>query len=341
MIKVFYAINRENRLLYLLIALFGMLVSVNAQTTRIYINNDSLHHRFQYMNPFDVLEWTRGNDVNYKSIFEDTLLKPKILKWFDEHEYYLYEFEQRKKWLQSRPDMIDDNIRYILQKRCNESQKKIYFMLDTLKNNIQLYQQYKDSALINALEQFKNNRQDEKINPPGEAYLFLALVKYPESYLVIKKQWIESEKCINCIYFKGLLLLDDPEAGAKLDSIIYKDVESKVKTANMLFRLSQFIFFDNAFFVSNMQKLLSIDFEVVLMDGDLPKPYNCFIMDRLISSMIYDYKIDIDKHILESSCDDKLNLYMPQIIAASQKLKEKYEENNRYWKKNIPYYISN
>jgi hypothetical protein len=228
----------------------------------------------------------------------------------------------------------------MLLMRFNVSQNKASSMLDTLRNNIQLYQQYKDSALIIRMEIFKKNRPSEKIDPPSEAYLFLALVKYPESYLMIKKQWIEYDKCINCTNFIGLLLLDDPEAGAKLDSIIYKEVESKVKTENMLIRLNQFVFFDNAFFVSNMQKLLSIDFEIVVMSGDLPKPYNCFVLDYLMNRIIYDYKIGIDKQIVESSCEDKLKLYMPQIIAASQKLKEKYEEKNHYWKKNIPYYIS-
>lgn len=292
-------------ILIFLITLSGTLISVNAQTVKVNINNDSLFIRFQRNSPFEVLEWIKSVKpiIDYESIYNDVRLKSLVFKWLDEHEYYLYEFERFKESIN----------------------KRIY--LD-------------DSARAQSLKMFILSRPNEKIAPPEYVYFFLAQVKYPESYLILKKRWENEQKCVDCNSFFYILFFDDPDAVAKFDSMVSREVMSKDQTNDKLKALSPYILVDNISNISNLEKLLTIENKDISIPEADSKKYKCQILEILLSRIVNQYEINVDTHVLESSCNDKLKLYLPQIITASQKLKEKYEENNRYWKKNIPYYIS-
>ena len=297
------------------------------------ISNDSLLKLFQTMKPFEVFEKVQSSWFDIKSCYKDSLLKPYLMKWLDRKEYFEYVLEQEKKTISSSPDLIKDEIIYILNRQNRKS------ALDSILNDPVQYNQYRDSAISLYIGRYiENYKGVHKV--PIQAIIIHSYLAYPESYTIIKQWWVESGKPTERNeYFIPLVRMGDPEARKLYDNRIKNFVKTNGETPDIFIIYRELTELNNSYSIMKMIEILSVDKNYIrLSEGDSGVPFNCEIVMYLLG--IFSYYSDIATTVSvkqDMPCKEQLK-HLPEIKAAAQKLIEKYKAEGYYWMKNMPFY---
>jgi len=302
----------------------------NAQGQEI-ISSDSLLKLFQTMTPFEVLDKVQFTWFDFKSCYNNSLLKPYLMKWLDRKEYFEYVLDKERRTITNSPDLIKDEITYMLNKR---NQKNA---LDSILNNPVLYNQYRDSAISvylgRYIEYFKG---EHKV--PDQAIIIHSYLAYPESYNIIKQWWNESGRPTERNeYFIPLVRMGDPEARELYDNRIKQCVKTNGETPDIMIIDRELNELRNSYSVSKLIELLEVDIHYVeLSEGDPGMPYNCYVIKSLLGDILT-HSIDVGNVKTSDPCDVQKK-HLPEIKAAAQKLIEKYKAEEYYWMKNMTFY---
>lgn len=113
------------------------------QTVNSVISRDSILKLFQNNNAFEVFYelGSKKYTLDFKALYNDTVLKPYFLKWLDRKEYFLFTLEKEKSKIIDNSKLINEEILYLLIKR------NIKNAFDSINNNPELYKLYSDSAV--------------------------------------------------------------------------------------------------------------------------------------------------------------------------------------------------
>ncbi len=296
------------------------------------ISNDSLLKLFQTMKPFEVLDNLQFTWYDFKSCYYDTLLKPYLMKWLDRKEYYEHVLDQEKKVITNRPDLIKDEIIYMLNKRNRKN------ALDSILSNPVLYNQYRDSAISVYLGRYIEGYKGEH-KVPGRAIMIHSYLAYPESYTLIKQWWDESGRPTERNeYFIPLVRMGDPDARELYDNRIKQFVKTNGEVPDVTEIASELMELRNSYSKMKMIEVLTVDKNYVrLSEGDPGVPFNCEVVKYLLGGFS-DKGIEIAPPVKENApCKEQLK-HLPEIKAAAQKLIEKYKAEEYYWMKNMPFY---
>lgn len=300
----------------------------NAQGQEI-ISSDSLLKLFQTMTPFEVLDKVQFTWFDFKSCYNNSLLKPYLMKWLDRKEYFEYVLDKERRTITNSPDLIKDEITYMLNKR---NQKNA---LDSILNNPILYNQYRDSAISvylgRYIEYFKG---EHKV--PDQAIIIHSYLAYPESYNIIKHWWVESGRPTERNeYFIPLVRMGDPEARELYDNRIKQCVKTNGETPSIMIIDGELRELWDSYSVAKMIELLKVDMIYNPLE-DNPQPYNCWVLSYLLNDFEA-HSIDVGKVKTSDPCDVQKK-HLPEIKVAAQKLIEKYKAEEYYWMKNMPFY---
>ena len=119
----------------------------NAQEQKT-ISSDSLLKMFKVMKPFEVFERVQFTWFDFKSCYNNTLLKPYLMKWLDRDKYFQYEIDRERATITNSPKLIKEEIQYMLNKQGRKN------VLDSFLNNVALYSQYRDSTIDADVKRF-------------------------------------------------------------------------------------------------------------------------------------------------------------------------------------------
>lgn len=318
-----------------LILVFWCLVLVNNITDsqeRKIISSDSLLKMFRLMKPFEVLNKVRFENMNFKALYYDTLLKPYLMKWLDKDEYFQYEIERERATIKNNPKLIKEEIQYMLNKQGRKN------ALDSILNNAALYYQYRDSAIDANVKRFFENHKKEKFNIPDQAIVLHSYLAYPESYTIIKQWWVESGNTMDRSLFISLVRMGDPDARNLYDNKIKKFVKSNGESSDLADIYGELLELRNSFSTMKMIDVLTVDKNYVrLSEGDPGVPYNCQVIKYLLD--VFSYKnIEMAPSVKQNAPSKEQLKHLPEIKAAAQKLIEKYKAEEYYWMKNMPFY---
>lgn len=306
--------------------------NINYSQVQKSISNDSLLMLFHTMKPFEVFEKVQFSWFDFKSCYNDTLLKPYLMKWLDRKEYFNYVLDQERKAITNRPDWIKDEIIYMLNKQNRKN------ALDSVLCNPIIYNQYRDSAILVYLSRYVEEYKGEH-KVPGQAIKIHSYLAYPESYAIIKQWWVESGKQIERNeYFIPLLRMGDPEARKMFDEKINQCIKTNGEESDLI-EISRIIYElkGSSYGVNKCVDLLGVDSHYSAMsDGDSDLPYNCYILNNLLNDFLA-HSIDVGNVKTSDPCDVQKK-HLPEIKAAALKLIEKYKAEEYYWMKNMPYY---
>lgn len=301
-----------------------------AQERKI-ITNDSLLRMFQVMKPFEVLNKIGFGNMNFKAFYYDTVLKTHLIKWLDRHEYFEYVLDKEKETISNRPDLIKDEILYMLNKKGRGK------ALDSIITNPMLYAQYRDSAISVYVNRYIESYKGEH-EVPDKAITLHSYLAYPEGYAIIKKLWDESGRPTERNeYFIPLVRMGDPDARELYDNRIKQLVKTYGGIPGIVYIDGELNELRNSYSVSKFIELLKVNTHYVAMsDGDPGMPYNCYVINYLLGGILT-YSIDIGKVKTSDPCDVQKK-HLPEIKAAAKKLIEKYKAEELYWMKNMPFY---
>jgi len=235
------------------------------------ISSDSLLKLFQVMKPFEVFEKVQFTWFDFRTCYNDTSLKPYLMKWMDRHEYFEFVLDKEKRTIANRPDLIKDEILYMLNK---QGRRKA---LDTILTTPALYSQYRDSAISVYVNRYIENYKGEH-KVPDRAIIIHSYLAYPESYTIIKQWWKESGlKNENNEYFLPFLRIGDPDARRIFDEKIRQCVKDNGESSNMVKINSALNGLSNSYSVIKLIELLSVDIHYEkFSEGDSGMPVNSF-----------------------------------------------------------------
>jgi len=292
------------------------------------ISNDSLLKLFQTMKPFEVFEKVQSSWFDIKSCYKDSLLKPYLMKWLDRKEYFEYVLEQEKKTISSSPDLIKDEIIYILNRQNRKS------ALDSILNDPVQYNQYRDSAISLYIGRYiENYKGVHKV--PIQAIIIHSYLAYPESYTIIKQWWVESGKPTERNeYFIPLVRMGDPEARKLYDNRIAQFVKTNGENPDVMNIDGELRQLWNSYSVAKMIEVLKVDIVYNPLE-DISLPYNCWVISYLLNDCLA-HSIDVGRVKPSDPCEVQKK-HLPEIKAAAQKLIEKYKAEEYYWMKNMPF----
>lgn len=302
-----------------------------AQYVEKVVSNDSLFKMFQTMKPFEVFYKVEFKWFDFKACYNDTLLKPYLMKWLDRDEYFQYTIEVEKQNLSNRPDWIKDKIGYQLNK-----QGKIK-ILDSILMNPQLYALYHDSVMtISTKEYIEQNKG--KISVPSQAIVLHSFFAYPESYTIIKQWWEESgRQTERGRLFFALVRMGDPDARKLFDEKIKYFVKSNGESSDLPEIYGELIQY-NSYCRMKMLEVLNVDVNYIrLSEGDSGTPFNCEVIRFLIAELLKK-DIKLSPSLQQSKTCKEQRRHLFEIKSATKKLMKKYEAEEYYWMKNMPFY---
>ncbi len=300
----------------------------NAQGQEI-ISSDSLLKLFKVMKPFQVFEKVQFTWFDIKSCYNNSLLKPYLMKWLDRHEYFEFVLDKEKQTIANRPDLIKDEIIYMLNKRSRQN------TLDSILSNPLLYKQYRDSAISVYVNRYIEDYKGEH-KVPGRAIIIHSYLAYPESYAVIKQWWDESgRQTERNDYFIPLVRMGDPEARELYDNRITQFVKTNGEIPGIMDIDGELRELWNSYSVAKMIEVLKVDMIYNPLE-DNPQPYNCYVINYLLNDILA-HSIEVNKVKTSDPCEVQKK-HLPEIKAAVEKLIEKYRAEEYYWMKNMPFY---
>jgi hypothetical protein len=304
------------------------------------ITPDSLLSLFKTRSPFDILLNSRVYGLtDYKQAYQNTALKPYLLKWLSKEAYRDYTIEADIKRFAENPTGIRQAIEYHLSK------KKHSAWLDSIAGNSGLYSKYRDTVITEELATFKIARNPEGYIPPSQSLAWHTRIPYPESYTIIRQQWIEAHKPELARnnrfdnHFLALVKMGDPEARKLFDAHISKFIKTNGQSYFFGELNSILLQMNNSYAVAKMVELLKVTQKFQWMsDGDEPPmAFNCQMWINLMHDFeIYAIRTD-PKLKITAPCENQLKL-TKEINNAAQALIAKLKLNEMYWMQNMPFY---
>ncbi len=336
-IKLYPLINKAMKRIIFSIYLCGFLVSSTCAQRKIeYIPADTLLQWFKTYSPLEVLDKISDSrkEMDYKTYYHISELKPYFLKWLDRDLYY----EDRLKEIQQDTMFKneDDSIYMNNKIKAYLIYKKSRLSLDSVLNTPLLYISYKDS-IVDEIVKRKVARYEKKGKPfPSNSAIYHhARLKYPESYNLIYQFWKETggggEKND---YFSALIRMGDPEARKIYDDFIQEIVKKNGETNTLSFSLSSG---GSSYYVAKQIELLSVNKKLSPFSDETFIPFNCEVIKELVSDFFY-YKIKVDTVIKYRDPCDKHFEHLEEVKEAAQRLIKYYEKEEYYWMKNMPFY---
>jgi hypothetical protein len=286
--------------------------------------------------PFSVADKIYNKVLDEKGIYNNSKLKPYLMKLLNKEAQYFYSFNKRIQEYKTQEKFkkaIKNDIFYFLRKRKRENE------LDSILNHEALYKVYLDSVLHKMILREEKNREEgiKKTYPSESSIVLHTRIAYPESYQIIKQYSKEQSLPGKMTYFMNLLHMGDPEAKARFDRIVKKFVVTNGKSYNPIEMFSLLEGIQNSYAIKKMIEVLDVTFPFSWFPDDSPnRPYNCEVMKILIES-IFSEPIKIDSSIEENRpCNTQLK-NRKKILEAAQELIKKYDERDEYWVKNLKY----
>lgn len=311
-------------LLITFLVLLSNITYVQAQKT---ISSDSLLKMFQTMKPFEVFEKVQFSWFDFKSCYYDAPLKPYLMKWLDKHEYFEYVLDKEKETITNRPDLVKDEILYMLNKQGRKN------ALDSILTNPELYALYRDSAIAVYVNRYIENYKGEH-NVPDMAIVLHSYFAYPESYPILKKWWEESGRTINRSLFLSLVRIGDPDAREIYDNRVKQLVKTNGETPGIMIIDGELYELKGSYSVSKMIELLKVDMVYNPLE-DSPKPYKCWVIEYLLNDLAA-HHLDLKAKASDPCKVQKKHL--SEIKTSTQKLIDIYKADEYYWMKNMPFY---
>ncbi len=307
------------------------------------------------------------SSVDTKKCYFNDSLKTVLLKLLDEDEYRLHE---TKRFV----DQMFSNEKYC-RKRIYAWLKDNHQMelLDSIKSNAGLRQQYLDSAYNSLLKKERLPIYMSVIQIPPYFEDLLSEIKWPEVYEAYYKDWVSDGKGIHSKRFKSMLRMHCPEAielyNTYADEVYAKDDYSLFE-GGILDRLDTYVY--GSYVYQLMAKALSClaacNVFDVFEDGFIDKecvypevPFNLIVAESVLDSAtsnielkrIYDRCVEIgifsaryqkfvccfpeEKYFkIGREIKENIDPFRRELLHY-MKLKEKEE---LYWKRNMPYYKS-
>lgn len=314
--------------LIIAICVFFLSNITSAQERKI-ITSDSLQKMFQPMKPFEVFEKVQFAGFDFKSCYNNALMKSYLMKWLDRKEYFKYILDKYKQTITNSPDLIKREIQYKLTKQGRKN------ALDSILSSPVLYNQYRDSAISVYVNRYiEESKGEHKV--PDMAIVLHSYFAYPESYIIIKQWWNESgRETERNDYFIPLVRMGDPDARKLFDNRIAQFVKTNGVSPTIMDIDGELNELRSSYSIAKMIVLLKVG-TVYNPFGDDPMPYNCFVINYLLND-IFAHTIDVGEVKTSDPCDVQKK-YLPEIKAAAQKLMEKYKAEEYYWMKNMPFY---
>ena len=323
------------------------------------ITSDSLLQRVKGGESiYDVIDKININDIDYKDVYYNEELKPYILQLLDEDSYRLYDIET---YLESSfgTDLAKKN-RIEEWLRDNNSQ----LPLDSVMSTPNLYRSYLDTAYTDYSSKLHQNYQPII---PNKFEKLLSLVRWPEVYEEYHRQWINDGGNITSKRFYAMLCMHDPYAISLFDKYvddllqrkdgslkwdIYKhrpsaDALGSYRDKLWLRGLEYTNLITFTPFPQDHEEPLTVPFNIKIVSGLIG--YNCpskkakRLIDKITIQVTFldekfyklnedltiDEYISIGKQIKENAQLFR-DIYEPYI--------EKEEQEELYWKQNMPYY---
>jgi len=311
------------------LVILSLINSVNFGQEQKPITSDSLLKMFQVMKPFEVFEKVQFAWFDFKSCRKDSLLKPYLMKWLDKHEYSDYMVDVERKTIANSPELLKREIQYKLTKQGKRN------ALDSIMNNSDLYNLYRDSAIMVYVNRYIEEYKGEH-KVPEMAVVLHSFFAYPESYTLIKHWWNESgKKTKRDRYFIPLVKMADPEARKLYDEKIKQFIKTNGISSELGEVSGELTELDNSYSIEKMIELFTVNKMYYL--GPDGEAFNCRILSDLVDKIFFN-SIEIDPSVKRNDpCEQHLK-HIPEIKTAAQKLIEKYKAEEYYWMKNMPFY---
>lgn len=288
---------------------------------------------------FENKDWRK----NFKEITYDKKIKQKLLTIFDQKKYFEYYIAKRVeefKDLMKNETFSDDELKSYLN---GQNRNKQY---DSIKQNIILYEKYKDSIVMDRIKLYKKDQKSEDYYPDGGDIKMVSYAHYPEAYLVTKKWWIRAGKNTNYgdMLFESLLEYNDPEAQNLLTKKIDEFVKSNGKSERPV-AIHSLLSTRNSYSLNQLFRLLVVTIDNPGFPGENATPFNCDMINSIISILEYDggYKFtDLpsekkDEKKRSVNCENQFeNLLLAKEFAKDYSLK--LDKEQEYWMKNMPFF---
>lgn len=311
--------------------------STCAQQKVEYIPADTLLQWFETYPPLEVIDKIRESrkEMDYKTYYHASELKPHFMKWLDRGLYYEDMLKEVRDEYKS-PLNSEDSSYLVYRIKGKLKLTKSSLNIDTVLTTLLLYTSWKDSVVNDDIERWVKRRNKlGKPFPDRSAIYHLSRLKYPESYNLIYQFWKETgEGGEENDYFSALVRMGDPEARRIYDEFIQEIVKKNGETNTLSFGLG---FGGSSYYVAKQLELLSVDKKLSPFSDETFIPFNCEVIDRLVSSIFY-YKIEVDPVVKYRDPCDKHFEHLKEVKEAAQRLIKYYEKEEYYWMKNMPFY---
>jgi hypothetical protein len=297
-----------------------------------YISADSVLSLCKKYDPFTVLSilesssFTQGRQLDYKDMYYNDSVKHYLLKWLDRKM-----IQERR--VQSRIVEIESDTKFInkliLAKLNNDRISLNFVLLDSV-----LHKVYKDSVINEYIEQYRPEVRKIIKYPPPSAIEILTNIGYPEFHPVLKQYWLESK---DSYYYDKLLYLGDPDVRKLFDEKVKEFAKTNGKstdTYTMFMKLDKLR--RTSYGVQTQLETLSITSSVSIISGT-KDPFNCLVLfylvcDLSVSNTPMDYPLDW----AGDSCETFLH-HIQTIKKAAKLLQQRFDEEQAYWRDNMPF----
>ena len=232
------------------------------------------------------------------------------MKWMDKYEYFEFVLDKEKETITNRPDLIKEEIIYMLNKRRRKN------TLDSILSNPVLYRQYRDSAISVYVNRYIEDYKGEH-KVPDRAIIIHSYLAYPESYTIIKQWWDESgRKTERSDYFIPLVRMGSPDAQELYDNRIKQLVKTNGEIPGIMIIDGELCELRSSYAISKIIELLKVRMVYNPLE-DNPQPYNCFVINYLLNDF-FAHSIEVDKVKTNTPCDVQKK-YLHEIKAAAKK----------------------
>lgn len=265
-----------------------------------------------------------------KAVYNNEELKHSFLKVFDQNEIMEYHLKNRQKeFSQMTKEQIDQRI----TAECYSLKIKV----DSVLKNKKLRGEFWQKIVKEQMEKYKKEYESKKLYPGTTLMGIFARVPYPEAYTIIKQYWLETnDKSVREI----LVQMNDSDAMESYNKYIEENLQivqtNKFSDFTRILPLLRKT--KTPYSVGKQIELLTYDYKIQMGSEGPPNILNCEVLKGLIRNIEQNFKNEIFPWQKESSCEEKLKKYLPEIKIAAKRLAKLYEEQEEYWMINMPFY---
>jgi hypothetical protein len=330
----------------IIIFILFCVLPINAQKM---ISVDSVLILIKNKHVFEVSDRLYIGTKDKETLYNNPEFKKFILSGLDQNAYFEYCMKRQDdefKELMKKEDFSKDRLKSYL----NGVKKGKTF--DSIITIPQLFEKYKDTIIEMRSMLNRKGKNIEQYYPSVNMFIYFP---YPEAHKMIKEWWLRepdySAVTINWTkvhFFDTLLFMNDPDAQQLFTEKIDEFVKTNGKSSSFPEISGKLNSLNNSFSVKIVFKVLGIKGNYVRMShGDKGSPFNCEVLDDLVSFMSYK-GIDVLKNPLSlkdvynendemTNCNFQMK-NLSKIKESSEKLIIKLDKEQEYWMKNMPFY---